>query len=479
MDKRKQLVKSTVVIAIGKISSQLISFLLLPIYTTYLSPGEYGLVDLIITYLFLVVPLLTLQIEMASFRFLVDARGNKKETTRVISNVMTIVLQTLLVCVALFVVASVIFNIPYAPYILLNVVATIFSNLFLQMARGMGDNKKFAVASIVTGVTTLALSLALIMWLQLGAAGLLAALGLANLACAVYLFIALRLYRYMRPAARNGKMQKELVSYSLPLVPNGISWWAINASDRTIISVFLGVAANGVYAVSNKYAAIFASLYGIFSLSWAESASMHINAKDRDEFFSQTSNASVKLFGSLGLLLIAGIPLVFSLLVDAQFAESYLYIPLLVIGAFFNAVVGTYSAVYVAKKLTRQVAMTSIVAAVINIILTVVFVTWLGLYAAAAATAIAYLVMAIYRHYDSKKFITITYERLLFVKLAALYAATLLLYYVNAPLANIANLLFAIIAAMLLNKSIVKIVKTKVLSLRRKQLPEDTHEVSL
>lgn len=479
MSKKADLLKNTLIIAAGKIATQMITFLLLPLYTAYLSPGEYGIVDLITTYVLLLVPALTLQLEMASFRFLVDARGNEKETTRVISNVFAIAVQTVIVCLLLFAGAQLLFTIPYAALVLFNVLATIFSNLFLQISRGMGDNKKFAIASIATGVTTLVSSVVLLVGFHAGAPGLLISLGLANLVCALYLFVSLKLYKYIRFGVRDTVLQKELISYSLPLVPNGVSWWAINVADRTIISVFLGVAANGIYAVANKYSAIFASLYGIFSLSWTESASMHINAKDRDAFFSETSNASVKLFGSFGLLLIAAIPLVFGVLVDPAYQQSYLYIPILVISAFFNAIVGTYSAVYVAKKLTKQVAMTSIVAAVVNILLTIIFVSWLGLYAAAISTAIAYLVMAIYRHYDSRKFVTITYEPFVFVKFAAFYAVALSLYYFNLPLLNMVNIVFAVGVFVMLNKSIVRIIKNKVLSVRRKTLPEDTHETSL
>ena len=59
------------------------------------------------------------------------------------------------------------------------------------------------------------------------------------------------------------KLIKEMYQYSIPLVPNGISWWIVNVSDRTIITAIIGTAANGIYAVSNKFPTILSSLLGI------------------------------------------------------------------------------------------------------------------------------------------------------------------------------------------------------------------------
>lgn len=483
MNKKKDLIKNTLIIGLGKVSTQLIAFFLLPLYTLFLSPGEFGTVDLIMTYIALLAPALTLQLEMASFRFLVDARGKEDEKKRVVSNVLWTVSLILCVCTVLFIIFALIVNTRYAGLILLNLWATVFSSLLLQFARGMGDNKKFAIASILTGLTTLGASLALIVYVQMGAEGMLLSIALANIICSVYLSLALRIDRHISFSANDRSLRKKLIAYSFPLVPNGVSWWVINVSDRTIITIFIGVAANGIYAVANKYAAIFSSLFGIFSMSWTESASVHINDKDRDNFFSETFNASIRLFGSLGLGLIVFIPIIFPFMVQPTFNDAYLYIPILIIAAFFNAIVGLYSAIYVAKKLTKQVATTSLIAAAINISLTLIFINLFGLYAAAAATTIAYLAMAIYRHHDIKKYVKITYEKNLFVKMAALYVIAMSFYYTNTVIGNVMSAVTITVIILALNKSVIKVVKNKVISIagrKRKLTPEqDEYEDSL
>lgn len=465
MSRQSSLVKNTLIIAVGRVATQFIAFFLLPLYTYFLSPAEFGLVDLAVTYLTLLVPTLTLQLEMASFRFLVDARSSEAKRASVISNIVYMVVPLVLPIIILFTLYGVLFNFEYFDEMLLAGLALLLSNLFLQIARGLGDNKNFAIASIVIGLTTAATAVLFIAYLGMRVEGMLLSIAAANILGAFFLFMRLRLYRYMKLGLRDKALQREILGYSIPLVPNGAAWWVINVSDRTIITIMISAAANGIYAVSSKYASVFSSIFSIFSMSWTESASLHIDAKDRDKFFSSVSNSAVRLFGALGLGLIAAIPFIFPWLVNESFGEAYLYVPILVVAAFFNAVVGLYSAVYIAKKLTKQVMNTSLIAAGLNIVLTIGLIPFFGLYAAAAATAIAFLAMAIFRHYDVKKYVKITYEKNVFIILGFLYVVVGVLYYMDAMWASVAGLAVAVAAGYWLNRS--EMGKIKAMLLKR------------
>lgn len=463
MSRTKYLVKNTLIIAVGKVATQFIAFFLLPLYTYFLSPAEFGLVDLAVTYLTLLVPTLTLQLEMALFRFLVDARGSDYQKALVISNIVYMVIPLLLPVIIIFIIYGVIFNFQYFDEMLLAGLALLLSNLFLQIARGLGDNKNFAIASVVVGLGTAATAVLFIAYLDMRVEGMLLSIASANTLGVIYLFARLRLYRYIKLGLRDKVLQREILGYSVPLVPNGAAWWVINVSDRTIITIMINAAANGIYAVSSKYASIFSSIFSIFSMSWTESASLHIYAKDRDLFFSSVSNSAIRLFGALGLGLIAVIPFIFPWLVDKSFGEAYLYVPILVVAAFFNAVVGLYSAIYIAKKLTKQVMNTSLVAAGLNIVLTIGLIPFFGLYAAAGATALAFLAMAVFRHYDVKKYVKITYEKNVFVVLGVLYAVVMALYYMNVMWASVVGVAIAVLAGYWLNRKEVSRIKTLVL----------------
>ena len=456
MSKKKELAKNTIIIFAGKVSTQLISFLLLPLYTSYLVTKEYGFVDLITTYVTLIVPIITLELEMSVFRYLVDARKDREETKKVFSNNFLILLVSLLIFAIGYLIVTCFWKFDYRFLILFDIIICTFSGNFLQIARGVGRTLDYAISCIITGVSTILLNILLIVVFRLGAFGMITAIAVANGLGALYLFVRLKMWQYVDFKKKDKKLIKEMYHYSIPLVPNGISWWIVNASDRTIITAILGTAANGIYAVSNKFPTILSSLLGIFNLSWSESAALYINSPDRDEFFSDISNTVTKLFTCLGVGMIACMPFVFPILVNSSYDEAYYYIPILVLGAVFNVIICLYSAVYIAKKMTKQVATTSILGAIINIVINIGLVHFIGLYAAALSTAISYFVMMVYRHYDLKKYMNITYEKGLLFKTICIFTFAIIIYYQRNIYLDIISLVVVVIYSVYMNKDFLK-----------------------
>lgn len=455
MNKKKQLAKNTIIIFFGKVCTQLISFLLLPLYTAYLATSEYGVVDLIQTYVTLLVPIITLELEMSIFRWLVDSRGNSKDTKKLISNNFYILILSLCIFSIIYFIVSLFFNIPFKFVILIDIIVCVLSGNLLQIARGMGKIMDFSISCILTGLTTVISNIILIVFCHMQAEGMIISMALANGVCSLYLFFKLGIVKMINFKLIDHKLLKEMYKYSIPLVPNGISWWIVNVSDRSIISVVLGASFNGLYAISNKFPTIISSLTGIFNLSWSESTALHINSKDRDEFFSDITNTVIKLFSALGVGMIACMPFVFPILINSKYSEAYLYIPPLVLGTVFNVAICLYSQIYLAKKMSRQVASTTILGAIINILVNVLLIRYIGLFAASISTMISYMVMATYRHFDLKKYMNIKIEKWLLLNNFLIFSFAIVAYYINNIYLNIISLLVVCCYAYILNKKII------------------------
>ena len=455
MNKKKQLAKNTLIIFFGRVCTQLISYFLLPLYTAYLATSEYGLVDLVQTYITLLVPIVTLELEMSVFRYLIDVRGKEKDTKVLMSNNFFILGISLSSFTLLYLIITSFVVIPFRFLILFDAIVCVLSGNFLQIARGFGRTVDFSISCILTGITTILSNIVMICYLHRGAEGMIFSMALANFICALYLFIRIKMYHYIDFSLVDKKLIKDMNRYSIPLIPNGVSWWIVNASDRSIIAFVLGAGANGLYAISNKFPTIISSLTGVFNLSWSESAALHIDSPDRDEFFSDITNTVIKLFTSMGAGMIACMPFLFPLFINAKFQEAYQYIPFLVLGTVFNVAICLYSQVYLAKKLSKQVASTAILGAIINIVINVLFIKKIGLYAAALSTAISYFVMMIYRKKKKKKYIHITLEKGLALKTIILFTFAITLYYQNKLYLNILNLMVVSIYAVLINKKIL------------------------
>lgn len=457
MSRERKLVKNTAIVALGQIGTKFISFFLLPLYTAVLSTEEYGTVDLLNTYVSLLIPIIFLQMDQAIFRFLIDHRKDNDEKTKLISTVfITVILHAILYLIVFSIVGNFINN-PYKYFLATNVVTSMFSSMLLQTSRGLGDNVAYSLGSLVSGAGTIVLNIIFIVVFRWGAYGMLFATMLANILCMIFVFFKLKVYKYLSLMAWNKSILNSIWKYSIPLVPNALSWWIINASDRTIISQFLGIAANGVYSASNKFSAIIITVFSIFNMTWTESASMYIKDNDSSEYFSNIINVTIKLFTSICLLVIAIMPFSFSFFITgSSFAEAYMQIPILLIATLFNIIVSLLGSIYVALKKSNEIAKTSIYSAIINIVINILLIRYIGLFAASISTLLAYLSMSIYRYIDVQKYVRIKIDFTYVIIILPLIILVLFTYYLNNMVLCFVSLLLTLSLGLYFNKNILR-----------------------
>lgn len=459
MNREKNLAKNTIIITIGKICTQLITFFLLPLYTGILSTEEYGTVDLLNTLVSLLLPIVTFQVEQAVFRELIEVRGKKNKESRIISSAVITVIFQCMVYLIIFALISPFINNHYKFFLATNVVANIFLSLFLQIARGFGDNKKYAFASFISALSTIVFNVLFLVVIKLGANGMLLGTMLGQIVATIYLFISLKLYKYLKVKDYKKEVIKSLWKYSLPLIPNAISWWVFNASDRVIASAFLGVDQNGILAASLKFSAVFITFYNIFNMSWTESISIAIKDDDVNDYFNKMFNIVLRLFTAMAVGMIACMPFVFPIMINEKFSAGYGLVPISIIGSLFNVVVGLISVIYVAEKNTKAIASTSIVSAVINIIVHLVLIKFMGLYAAVISTFVAFFVMSIYRMIDiNKKYFKVNSDIKFVIQSAIALIFVFVSYYINNIYLNVFVVLFAVLFAIYINKDSFDII---------------------
>lgn len=458
MSRERELIKNTGIITIGKICTQMISFFLLPLYTAVFSTEEYGVVDLFNTIVALLIPILTIQIEQALFRFLIDARDNEQDKTKLISSAFILALVGIIAYSIIFICIAPMIHNKYKYFLLINVLANILSTLMLQVARGLGHNKEYSIGSFIVAAFTVILNVIFIVGLKLRVEGMFLSLFIANMLAAIYLILSKKTYKYISFKMFDKKLLKAMCKYSAALIPNAISWWVINVSDRAIISSMLSVAANGIYAAANKFSGMYINAYNIFNIAWTESAAVHINDQDKDEYFSKTINTGFKVFACFALIIIGVSPFVFPLLINAKFGEAYNQIPLLMLSSLFNVGVGLVSVIYVAKKRSFDISKTSFLAAVINIIVNVLLIEKIGLYAASISTIVAYATMFIYRAIDCRKYVKYKMDVKTLLTLFIAFVLTFVMYYINISWLNVIMLVGIVIFTILYNRNSFKLL---------------------
>ncbi len=462
MSRGKELVKNTAILTIGKMCTQFISFLLLPLYTALLSTEEYGIFDLFTTYISLILPLVCWQLDQGIFRFMIDCREDKSKIRVLFSSITSVnIVQAFAVSLIYLCIQSLISS-EYKMYLLFGVILNIFSGLLMQFARGLGDMFSYSVSSFLTASSTVALNVFFVAFLRLGAHGMFIATMCGIAINCIYLLFKLKAWEYYSLKLIDFSLVKEVCGYSLPLVPNQISGWILSASDRTIIARFLNVAENGVYSVANKFSNLVGTFYGFFNLAWVETVSVHYNDDDRDEFIGNMMETVFNLFVSVCVGIIAIMPFVFPVMVNQQYGNAYYQIPILMIAVFFQILVGLYSAVYIALKKSSTIARTTIAGAIINVLVNLVLIKYIGLYAASISTLVSYASTALYRRIDIRKYIRIKVNVPNIVLNSVAVAFVTMSYYFNNDIVNVVTLLIACIYTVGINRKLIKMVISEI-----------------
>ena len=409
MSREGKLAKNTFILSIGTFLPKLAAFIILPILTGYLTKEEYGTYDLVTVLVSLILPAATLQIQTAAFRFLIDVRKDDSRIKSIITNIFAFIIPTSLIALVIlyfFLPGEVGIRLLICVYFL----ADILVNGARQVSRGLEKNLDFSISAIVSSLGKMIFAVIFVWYLRIGLTGAIIALALSSTVSLIVLMIRARLYKYIDVSLISWKEIKNLISYSWPMVPNSMSMWVMRVSDRFVVTMFMGVAANAVYSVANKIPSLLTLAQSTFTMAWQENASIVSKDEDAPAYYSAMFHTMFNLMaGALGLLICAT-PLLFKLLILGDYAEAYFQMPVLFLGMFFYSQCAYLGGIYVAYKDTKSVGITTMAAAACNLLVDLATIKWIGLYAASGSTLISYLLLFIFRAVDVRKLVKIKYQ---------------------------------------------------------------------
>lgn len=404
MSREGALLKNTAVLAIGTFLPKLATFVTLPILTGCLTKEEYGTYDLVIVLVSLFLPAVTLQIQTAAFRFLIDCRDDEKRCRGIVSTIFAFAVTLSLVATVVFFFAwqesSTVVKALVCVYFLLDVVAGISS----QCIRGLGRNLLYSISAITGAVVQMALAIVLVLFMGLGFTGSLIALVGSELVVVACLLFGTGLFRFMSLSSCRIDLLKGLLAYSWPMVPNSMSMWVMRLSNRLVITMIMGVAANAIFAAAYKIPQLITLAQSTFTMAWQESASLTAGDDDKEAYYTRMHGLVFDFLAGSAALLIGICPVLFALLIRGDYGEGLAQVPILIVGNLFYGMSAYVGGIYVAFFKTRSVGVTTIVAAVINVVIDFALIPFIGLYAASLALLVSYLFLWVYRMLDVQKF---------------------------------------------------------------------------
>ena len=206
---------------------------------------------------------------------------------------------------------------------------------------------------------------------------------------------------------RYDDLSREMIKYSFPLISNSIAWWVNNASDRYILTFMAGIATNGVYAISYKIPTILTTFQGVFYNAWSISAISEFDSDDKDGFIG--NNYMTYSFFSIilcSLLILLNIPIA-RVLYSNEYFNAWMCVPFLLVGTVFNGISQLEGALFAATKKTKEVAKTTIIGAIVNVVFNFIFIYLLGAVGAALATMCGYCITWMLRTKSLNNFVKI------------------------------------------------------------------------
>jgi O-antigen/teichoic acid export membrane protein len=408
--------KHAAVFGMGSLANKLLGLILLPLYTSYLSPSDYGILSLLAVTGSLVSILWTSGLRTAMFKhyFVSDELAKRAE---VISSALFWIAGTGVGAILLFWLpaaqwATLLLDGPQGAIYFRIMGWVIFFNgietIPLVVLRSEKKSLQYALFSLASFVLGAGLSIYLVAFQGMGVLGT----RVANLITSA-LFAGIGLWicrRYLR-ATFSRQIVVSLLRYGLPLVPAGLASYVLVQADRYFLKVFADLAQTGIYSIGYQCGMIInLIIVQPLQLIWLPTAFEMQGKKDAKSFFGRVLTYYTVLSGwlALGLSLLG--KEVILLMTTARFHAAYGVVPWV---SYAYVAYGAYMVVNIGTYLTNRTAdawKIVAVAAGANLALNVLLIPRLGMYGAAVATLVSYVFLAWVAWFVNQRLYPIRYE---------------------------------------------------------------------
>ncbi|HSF61050.1 MAG TPA: oligosaccharide flippase family protein [Gaiellaceae bacterium] len=411
----KRLGKHSAIYGLGGLVSRILAVLLLPLYTRYLSPSDYGKVETLIALTTVVGIVLRMGIHAAFFRFYFDSPEPDHRR---------LVLRTSFWFTMAMATAGLIAGVAVSPQLsdLLfgttddaELVAAAFVGLWAGMNyeqltslfRVEERSTAFVAASLSNVLLTIGATLILVVALDKGPIGVI----VGNFTGTLLVYAALVGYRREQLGLQfDRRLLREMNRFGIPLVPTALFLWVTNFSDRLFLVQLADVTEVGLYSVGVRIASAMVLLLTAFRLAWPAFAySIEDEGEARRTYaYVLTYLVLVATWVATALALLS--PWIVDWIAAPAFDESSRVVGPL---AFAAVAFGAYIVVAIGVGRARRTQFNWVVtgaAAAVNIVLNLLLIPPYGMMGAAVATIAAYTTMFVGMAWWSQRIYPVPYQ---------------------------------------------------------------------
>lgn len=443
----KYLLKNTCIFFLGNLGTKMIAFFLVPLYTFVFSTKEYGIIDLISTINLIAIPIITLNIVESVMRFALDKDADNRRITQI--GWVFLIFGTIIAVALIPVFNHIVHNISQALLSYLYVVSSASSQLWLCDLRGKELLTKYSIGNVLNTLMVLVFSILFLIFLKIGFSGFFISYILSNAITTLYAMIAGRGYKSISIRDVDSNLMKEMLKYSVVLIPNSFMWWIMNSSDRIMVTEMIGAEANGIYAVAYKLPTIIIILASVFNQAWSYSAIKESGSTDEIEYNNYIFKILISTVMIAGIVVVSFAKPFMCLYVTENFFPAWKYISFLTIGCVYLTLATFMATSYTVHKDSMGYLFSGTFGAVLNVILNFVFIPLAGVYGAAISTGISYVSVFVFRLIHTKKYITYSVKNYGFILGSLLLFSASLLMYINSKWGSIIQMIIVVVTIIL------------------------------
>lgn len=456
MNRNKKLLKNIIALMFGSVMTKGINFIMAPLFIRWLSPTEYGTFDLLCTYVTLLIPIFAFGTHHAVFRFLLDARTEDiKEsivTNTLFLNVIGFFMYSACI-IFIYIIKPTMQN--YAINLSILLFTQLLQNYMGMYIRGIKRLKLYSLINVLCTTFILIFVTLFVRFFFKGLNGIILGYSVGYFLSMLIGAIKCQICKYIKFTRISFKEQKKILHYSIPMIPNSIAWWVVNISDRMIVALTLGMTANAILAISHKIPNLCTTIYDIFQTAWLENAAESIKDLDWKEYFEKSLNIMSKFCISVSIMIITSNFFLYDFLFIKNYYKGKFLVPIFAVAVIFASLSQMLGSVFIAEYDSKIQGVSMLEAGIVNIIFDIFLIKYVGIYAPAVSTLVAYAYLFFIRlkkinmkyniHFDKKNII-----------LSSLTVIYIILAYLNISIVNYISFITSIFIVVLFNKEILQ-----------------------
>jgi len=412
----KLLARHSLIYGLGELLSRVVALLLLPIYTRFLTPYDYGIKELVGLSTDVIGILLATSISSSIYRFYFDYEAEQDRNEVISSSIITIgVVGLIAISILAFTTKTMAFYILDSSdlyYFFLISFASLWFTTLNQIGynylRAHQQSIKFIILAVFKLLITISLNIYLICFLKMGVVGIL----ISTLITSIIMSFVLMVPIIMKVKLRFSKNKIiEILKYGLPLIPAQLGAFIVHLSDRFFIKGYCSIADAGIYSLGYRFGALPSNfISGPFNQTWQPRRFELYKQEGSEKVFGKIFTYFLYLMFFAGLIVSVLTKEILMLMSDPQFWEAYQIVPIIVLATtIFTFHYHLNMGILIHKK-TKYLAYINFSNGIIILILNFLLIPPYGIWGAAYATLLAFIYKIVLTYYISNKYHKIYFE---------------------------------------------------------------------